>query len=108
MRASSGVTRYDLHGNLQLRLAAVHEHEMGLRDRMGRILTERRHQVEHYQSLLEERSPLTILNRGYSITRDAKNKIVRDAAQVDVGDALSIRLTRGELGATVSERKERS
>ena len=48
---------------------------------------------------------LTILRRGYSITRDAAGKIVRDAAQVALGDDLSIRLARGELGATVREKK---
>jgi exodeoxyribonuclease VII large subunit len=106
MHTSSGVKRFDLLGTLRLRLAAVHEHEIGLADRIARILTERRHQVEHYQSLLDERSPLTILNRGYSITRDAENKIVRDAAQVEVGDDLSIRLARGELGATVRGKKQ--
>ena len=40
---------------------------------------------------------LTILRRGYSITRAA--------AQVALGDDLSIRLARGELGATVREKK---
>jgi hypothetical protein len=30
---------------------------------------------------------------------------VRDAAQVTLGDDLSIRLARGELGATVMDRK---
>ena len=108
MRASSGVTRYDLHGNLQLRLSAVHEREMGLQGAMGHILTARRHRVEHYQSLLGERNPLTVLNRGYSITRDAQNKIVRDTGQVEVGDGLSIRLARGELGARVVEKREPS
>jgi exodeoxyribonuclease VII large subunit len=103
--ASSGVTRYDLQGTLRLRLAAVHEREIGIQDRISRIITERRHRAEHYQSLLDERSPLTILNRGYSITRDVDNKVVRDAAKLEVGDALSIRLARGELGATVSEKK---
>ncbi len=106
MRASAGVTRYDLHGTLRLRLAAVQARETGLQDRTGRIITDRRHRVEHYQSLLGERSPLTILNRGYSITRDSENKIVRDAAQAEVGDGLSIRLARGELGVTVSEKKQ--
>jgi exodeoxyribonuclease VII large subunit len=48
---------------------------------------------------------LTILRRGYSITRDAAGRIVRDAAQVAPGDDLSIRLARGELGATVREKK---
>ena len=103
---SSGITRFDLRGPLRLRLAAVHERDIELQDRLGRILTERRHQVEHYQSLLDERSPLTILNRGYSITRDANNNIVHDPAQVEVGDELSIRLARGELGAMVSGKKQ--
>jgi exodeoxyribonuclease VII large subunit len=106
MRASSGVTRYDLHGTLQLRLAAVRERETGLQDKIGRILSEGHHRVEHYHSLLGERSPLTILNRGYSITRDAENRIVRHAAQVEVGDELSIRLAHGELGAKVRKKKE--
>ena len=48
---------------------------------------------------------LTILRRGYSITRDAAGRIVRDAAQVALGDDLSTRQARGELGATVREKK---
>ena len=32
-------------------------------------------------------------------------RIVRDAAQVALGDDLSIRLSRGELGATVRTRR---
>jgi exodeoxyribonuclease VII large subunit len=106
VRASSGVTRSDIHGTLRLRLAVVFERKIGLRDRIARIITDRRHHVENYQSLLEERSPLTILNRGYSITRDAREKIVRDAGQVELGDKVSIRLARGELGATVRVKEE--
>ena len=108
MRAFSGVMRYDLHGTLRLKLAAVHERQTGVQDKMARILSEGRHRAAHYHSLLDERSPLTILNRGYSITRDAKNKIVRDSAQVAVGDELSIRLARGELGTKVTERKDQT
>jgi len=48
---------------------------------------------------------LTILRRGYSITRDAAGRMVRAAAQVALGDDLSTRLARGELGATVREKK---
>ncbi|HET9177882.1 MAG TPA: exodeoxyribonuclease VII large subunit [Terriglobia bacterium] len=106
MDASSGVLRNNLRGTLRLRLASVHQRDMELQGRIGRIVTERRHLLEHYHSLLEERSPLTILNRGYSITRDTENRIVRDAAAVNVGDQLSIRLAGGELGATVSEKRK--
>ena len=103
---SSGITRFNLRGTLRLMRATLHEHETEIQDRIGRIFTERRHRLAHDQSLLDERSPLTILNRGYSITRDAHNNIVHDPAQVEVGDELSIRLARGELGATVREKKE--
>jgi exodeoxyribonuclease VII large subunit len=48
---------------------------------------------------------LTILRRGYSITRDAAGRIVRDAAQVALGDDISIRLSRGELGASVTKKE---
>jgi exodeoxyribonuclease VII large subunit len=44
------------------------------------------------------------LDRGYSITRNAHGHIVRDAAQVSVGDDLAIRLARGELGAAVTKK----
>ena len=54
---------------------------------------------------LNERSPLTVLSRGYSITRDSQGHIVRDAAGVAIGDDVSIRLARGELGATIRDKK---
>lgn len=104
--ASSGVLRYDFRRMLRLRLAAVQERQARLQGGTRRIFAERRHRLEYFTSLLDERSPLTILNRGYSITRDAGKNIVRDAAQVGIGDGLSIRLARGELEATVSEKKE--
>jgi exonuclease VII large subunit len=46
-----------------------------------------------------------ILKRGYSITREASGKIVRDSAQVATGSDIFIRLARGELGATVRDKK---
>jgi exodeoxyribonuclease VII large subunit len=57
------------------------------------------------QALLRERSPLVILGRGYSITRDASGRILRDAAAVPVGGQISVRLAQGELDATVRDRK---
>lgn len=106
VRASSGVIRYDIHGRLRLRRATIHEHQTALHDHVGRILAECRHRVAHFQSLLDERSPLTILNRGYAITRDTNSNIVRNADQVKVGDGVSIRLARGGLEATVNEKKQ--
>lgn len=105
---SSGITRFDIRGSIRLRRTAVQEQQTGLQSTVESILTNRRHRLAHFQSLIGERSPLTILNRGYSITRDANKKIVRNVAQVKVGDEVSIRLARGKLGATVNRRDEES
>lgn len=105
---SSGITRFDVRGSLRLRRAALQERQAGLQERFGRIFTDRRHRLEHLESLLEERSPLTILNRGYSITRDAENNVIRNAAQINVGDDISVRLAQGSLGATVNRKNEGS
>ncbi len=54
---------------------------------------------------LEERSPLKILERGYAIAYDSAGKVLRSPDQVAIGDDISVRLARGELGATSSNRK---
>jgi len=61
--------------------------------------------LKHAQVVLGERSPLAILQRGYSITRDASGRIVRDARLLAAGNEISVRLARGELGATVQSVK---
>src|SRR3954447_3071205 len=44
-------------------------------------------------------SPYATLERGYSIVRGPAGAVLRDARSVDEGDAVSIRLQRGEIGA---------
>jgi exodeoxyribonuclease VII large subunit len=96
--------RYDFRRLVNLKRAGLAEHEMKLATGLARLLAERRNRLAQAVAILKERSPLTILSRGYSITRDAAGRIVRDAAQVAPGDDLSIRLARGELGATVTRK----
>jgi exodeoxyribonuclease VII large subunit len=103
--ASAGIVRYDFRRLLSLKRAELDERAVRLQSEFARLLAERRNRLVQFDALLNERSPLTILNRGYSITRDAQGHIVRDAAQVAVGDDLAIRLARGELGARVHEKK---
>lgn len=105
LRASAGIVRYDFRRLLELKRAGLDERATKLKTEFARLLTARRNRLNQVEALLGERSPLTILNRGYSITRDAHGRIVRDADAVAIGDDLSIRLARGELGATVRGRK---
>jgi len=105
LRASTGVMRYDFSKHLRLKAAALTEREQKFQNEFRRFLTERRNTLAQLESILRERSPRTILARGYSITRDAEGRIVRDAAQVAIGGKVSIRLAHGELEALVKERK---
>jgi exodeoxyribonuclease VII large subunit len=105
LEASAGVVRFDFRGLVALKQAALAERETRLAAELRRYLTEQRNRLTQAWTILNERSPLTILNRGYSITRGASGHILRDAAQVSIGDELSIRLAKGELGAAVRTKK---
>ena len=105
LRVSAGVVRYDFRRHLDLKRADLTERERRFENDFRRFLAERSNRLAQLEAVLKERSPQTLLERGYSITRDAEGRIVRDAAQVEVGDDVSIRLARGELGALVKDRK---
>ena len=105
LRASAGVVRYDFTRHLRLKRATLEEREQRFQNDFRRFLAERRNRLAQLEAVLKERSPRTILERGYSITRDADGKVVRDAAQVAVGAEVSVHLAHGELGAVVRNRK---
>jgi exodeoxyribonuclease VII large subunit len=50
---------------------------------------------------LDALSPLGVLQRGYAIAQDASGRLVRDAAAVNVGDEVSVRLAKGKLNTRV-------
>jgi exodeoxyribonuclease VII large subunit len=50
---------------------------------------------------LDALSPLGVLQRGYAIAQDAHGKLLRDAAAVAQGDAVSVRLAKGKLHTRV-------
>ncbi|MGE0711074.1 MAG: exodeoxyribonuclease VII large subunit [Planctomycetota bacterium] len=52
---------------------------------------------------LQDLSPLQVLARGYSLTRDAEGGVVRDAAALQPGDEVETRLARGAFRARVLE-----
>ncbi len=105
LRASAGVVRYDFRRLLGLKRAALDDRLGQFDAALRRVLTERNNRLAQVEAILKERSPLAILHRGYSITRDAAGKIVRDAEAVALGSDISVRLARGELGATIKERR---
>jgi exodeoxyribonuclease VII large subunit len=55
-----------------------------------------------FQTLKETASPEAILARGFALVRDGAGNTVRSPGQVVPGDALTIRVAKGEIAATVS------
>jgi exodeoxyribonuclease VII large subunit len=105
LRASAGIVRYDFLRLLGLKRAARDDRWGRFDSAFRRFLTERRNRLVHLEAILKERNPLTLLQRGYSVTRDAAGKIVRDAEAVVPGSDVWIRLARGELETTIKNRK---
>ena len=105
LRASAGVVRYDFQRLLALRRASLEDRVGRFDAEFRRLLTERRNRLAQVEAVLKERSPLTILQRGYSITRDAAGKIIRDAEAAVLGSDVSVRLAHGELAAVIKDRK---
>jgi exodeoxyribonuclease VII large subunit len=69
--------------------------------RIERLLRTKRERLERLTLQLEERSPLRVLERGYAIATDAAGNLLRDAAQVQIGDTVAVQLHRGRLTTEV-------
>jgi exodeoxyribonuclease VII large subunit len=65
-------------------------------------LLESRGALDRRTASLEALSPVAILNRGYALVFDAKDRLVKDAARLKAGDELSARLARGRVRARVT------
>lgn len=59
--------------------------------------------VQRGAAQLEALSPLKVIARGYSLTRDEAGHVVCDATQLNVGDNLSVMLAKGSVTATVKD-----
>ena len=119
----TGVVRSRLHA-LGVRMAALDRH-LRLLNPIERIRLQRRHLTELWKDLtgwadrrlavlngelkaaagkLDSLSPLAILSRGYSICmRVPGHEIVKESAELVVGDEVQVRLHRGRLHCDVRE-----
>ena len=91
MRVASARARYDV--------AASTCHSL-IDDRVR----ENRERLGLAAASLDALSPLAVLHRGYAIAQDADGKLVRDAASVNVGDKIEVKLAKGRLATQVEEK----
>jgi exodeoxyribonuclease VII large subunit len=104
-RNGGQIASFDLRARAAHLRRRVEQRQEVLRASLHRALVTKRHRFEKAKLQLDERSPLALLERGYSITYDASGKVLRSAEQVSVGSDISVRLGRGALDATVRAKK---
>lgn len=76
--------------------------EQRLTASMKQKLEQARHSLGKHAALLDSVSPLSILQRGYSVTRDEHGKVLRSSEAVQAGDRLTTHLSKGVIYSTVS------
>jgi exodeoxyribonuclease VII large subunit len=106
LQTSGAVLRLDFRRFLDLRRTRVADVRRRLDAALAAGVITRRGRLDQLRAVLRERNPELILSRGYSITRDPAGNILRDAATVALESPISIRLAKGELGATVRAKKQ--
>jgi exodeoxyribonuclease VII large subunit len=67
-------------------------------------LLRQRARVEQAEGKLGALSPLNILERGYALVFDGAGNLVKDEAQVVIGDEITARLARGSVKSTVTKK----
>jgi exodeoxyribonuclease VII large subunit len=73
----------------------------GLKWSMHHRLKDHKEKLHSLGGHLEALSPLKVLERGYSITRDAEGRVLKRAADARPGEAITSRLADGEIRSTV-------
>jgi exodeoxyribonuclease VII large subunit len=61
-------------------------------------------QIGRLKASLTSLNPAAVLERGYSLTRDAQGAVVRDAAQVSAGEHLTTTLAKGWIESEVRKK----
>jgi exodeoxyribonuclease VII large subunit len=59
--------------------------------------------LEGWEMICRQLAPEKTLQRGFSITRDSRGKLVRHPREVDPGDLIRTELARGKLKSRVEE-----
>ncbi|HPK54110.1 MAG TPA: exodeoxyribonuclease VII large subunit, partial [Smithellaceae bacterium] len=70
----------------------------------NKTITIRQERLQKNLAVLESLNPLSVLQRGYSITRSMKSGgVIRDAAQLCPEEEINVRLARGNFQARIEK-----
>jgi exodeoxyribonuclease VII large subunit len=98
---SAAVRHYDLRRVLAGIRAELEAQTAAMAAAMRNQSLLKKLRLERVRRALETLSPLAILERGYALVFDSGGQLIKDAAQVKIGEEISARVARGEVRATV-------
>jgi exodeoxyribonuclease VII large subunit len=98
------IARFDFRARISAVRLRLEKRSGELAVRAERSLRLKRDRIERLRLQLQERSPLKVLERGYSIATDAAGDVLRSSEQVAIGDSVSIRLHQGHLTTEVKDK----
>jgi exodeoxyribonuclease VII large subunit len=103
---SSAVRHYDLRLVLSGIRKGLDAGRSALTAAMRNLLLQKKVRIERLEMALGTLSPVAILERGYALVFDASGNLLKDPNQVEPGQEISARLSRGEIQATVTRKRK--
>lgn len=91
-------------GDKKTRLAVLNERNINAVKTFLNINDEK---LKIEMASLDALSPLSVLGRGFSVTKNEKGEILRDSRNIKVGEKVKIRLAQGKIEAEVLEVEEK-
>jgi exodeoxyribonuclease VII large subunit len=101
--AAAAVRHYDVRRMLAGTRSELHARVAALSAGVRAGLTQKQSRLDQGAGRLQALSPLAILDRGYALVFDNSGRLLKQAAQINVGDEISARLAKGTLTATVKK-----
>jgi exodeoxyribonuclease VII large subunit len=92
---------FDLSALLKNKGLQVENLHMQIGSRFAERLQSRREKIRVLASKLVTMNPENILAKGYSITSDGRQRVIKDAATLAADEHISIRFARGQVAAKV-------
>jgi exodeoxyribonuclease VII large subunit len=105
-QVSAAVRHYDARRVLAGMRRDLASHATAITSAVHTLLLRRRSRVEQIEHQLKALSPVAILERGYALVFDSAGKLVKNSAQVEVGEEISARLAHGSLSAKVQKKSD--
>jgi exodeoxyribonuclease VII large subunit len=103
---SAAIRHYDARRVLAGMRRDLASHTTAIASAMQTVLLRRRSRLDQLANQLRALSPVAILERGYALVFDSSGKLVKNSAQVEVGDEISARLAHGSLTAKVEKKSD--